>query len=196
MAENTSQNNGLIWYVLLILSVLLLALAGYLGYAVYPRFDLPSVTGSGLLILAAAAGIASFFSPCSFPLLLSLLSREIGIDEQEKRVHLGRPFSFAAALSVGATLFLTLAGAAIALGGGPLFAKVTFTSLAGRIIRLVIGALLTLLGLIQLEAVPISFHGVENLAQPLLKYQARLRREHPTLAFAIFGFGYLISGFG
>ncbi|HEX6302649.1 MAG TPA: cytochrome c biogenesis protein CcdA [Anaerolineales bacterium] len=196
MAENIPQNHPFIWCVLLILGVLMLALAGYLGFVVYPRFDLPSVTGSGLLILATMAGVASFFSPCSFPLLLTLLAREVREDNREKRVSLGRPLSFAAALSAGATLFLILAGAAIALGGGPLFAQVTFASLSGQIIRLIIGALLILLGLIQLGSIPISFHGVENLVQPLLKYQAQLHREHPILAFAVFGFGYLIAGFG
>jgi hypothetical protein len=36
-------------------AVALAGLAGYVGYVVYPRFDLPSVTGAGLLLLAAGA---------------------------------------------------------------------------------------------------------------------------------------------
>lgn len=196
MAEDKTQNKPPIWYLLFALGVLLLALAGYAGYVIYPRFDLPSVTGGGLLVLAVGAGIGSFFSPCSFPLLLTLLARQIHQDEPEEGSSFGRALRFAAALSLGATLFLLITGAAIALGGGALFARVTFTSTAGRVIRLVIGSLLILLGAIQLEAIPITFHGVEELAQPLLRYQSELRRDNPTIAFAVFGFGYLIAGFG
>ncbi len=67
---------------------------------------------------------------------------------------------------------------------------------AGRIIRLVVGTLLTFLGLIQLGKIPVSFHGVEELAQPILATQAELRRRTPYLSLAIFGFGYWIAGFG
>lgn len=196
MDENAIQNNPFTWYFLLGLGVLLLALAGFAGYIIYPRFDLPSVTGSGLLVLAAAAGIASFFSPCSFPLLLTLLARQTRQNVQANRTNFGNALRFATALSSGATVFLLITGTAIALGGGAFFAQITFTSTAGIVIRLAIGSLLILLGLIQLEVIPFSFHGVENLAQPLLKYQAQLQREHPILAFAVFGFGYLIAGFG
>lgn len=196
MSGNQSRDQVFAWYILLALGVLFLVLAGYAGYVNYPRFNLPAVVGSGLLVLAAAAGIASFFSPCSFPLLLTLLARET--QRGEETVH--QPFqsavSFATALAFGASFFLLLTGAAIAFGGGSLFAQVTFTSTAGRVIRFVIGALLMLLGLIQLEAIAVSFHGVEDLARPLLRAQSQLRREYPALAFAIFGFAYLITGFG
>jgi hypothetical protein len=53
-----------------------------------------------------------------------------------------------------------------------------------------------LLGLTQLGVLPLSFHGIEDLAEPILKLQARLRRDHPLLGFALFGFVYLIAGFG
>jgi cytochrome c biogenesis protein CcdA len=47
------------------------ALTGYAGYELYPRFDLPALEGASLLVLAAGAGVASFFAPCSFPLLVT-----------------------------------------------------------------------------------------------------------------------------
>ncbi len=62
-------------YALLVVGVAVLAIAGYTGYELYPRFDLPAAEGAGLLVLATGAGIASFFAPCSFPLLVTLLSR-------------------------------------------------------------------------------------------------------------------------
>jgi cytochrome c biogenesis protein CcdA len=193
--QPTAQHDPRFWYLLLAAIVGVLALAGYTGYVLYPRFDLPAVTGIGLLVLAAGAGIASFFSPCSFPLLVSLLARESGAGAGTTRNRLTRPLRFATALALGATLFLLLTGIAIALGAAALFADVTFTSTAGRLIRLMVGALLIVLGLIQLGLLPVSL-SAHAVASPLMQRQARLRREQPTLGYGLFGFGYLLAGFG
>ncbi|HEX6384955.1 MAG TPA: cytochrome c biogenesis protein CcdA [Anaerolineae bacterium] len=196
MTQPTKDNdNRSIWYALLILGVIMLAAAGYTGYVLYPRFELPAVTGASLFVLAAAAGIGSFFSPCSFPLLVTLLARETGAEGKE-RSALPQALRFATALAVGATLFLLLAGALIAAGGGPLFQGVTFTSTAGRTIRIIIGVLLILLGLIQTNVLPVSFDSVAGLVRPLQRAQSRLRRERPTAGFVLFGFGYILAGFG
>jgi len=183
-------------YLLFACGIFVLALAGYTGYVLYPRFNLPAVSGTGLLILAAMASIASFFSPCSFPLLVGLLARETGAEKKDSGSPLQRAFRFAAALSVGASLFLLLVGAGIALGGGIVFREVMFTSTPGRILRLAVGAFLITLGLIQMGVIPFSFGGAERAVRPILQTQARLRRDRPTLAFAVFGFGYLLAGFG
>lgn len=190
-----AQSNQSFWYILLAAIVGVLALAGYMGYVLYPRFDFPAVTGIGLLVLAAGAGIASFFSPCSFPLLVSLLARESGARTGEAGGRLTRVLSFATALALGASAFLILTGVAIALGASALVEGVTFTSPAGRVIRLVVGTLLILLGGIQFGLLPVSFsaHAVTN---PLMRRQARLRRERPRLGFGLFGFGYILAGFG
>jgi cytochrome c biogenesis protein CcdA len=191
--QPSAQHDPRFWYILLATIVGVLALAGYLGYVLYPRFDLPAATGIGLLVLAAGAGIASFFSPCSFPLLVTLLARESGAGESRNR--LARPLSFATALALGAMIFLLLTGIAIALGAAALFEGVTFTSTAGRVIRLVVGALLIVLGLIQLGMLPVSL-SAHAVADPLMRRQAKLRRERPELGYGLFGFGYLLAGFG
>ncbi len=190
-----AQHSQSVWYILLAAIVGVLALAGYTGYVLYPRFDLPAATGIGLLVLAAGAGIASFFSPCSFPLLVTLLARESGAPTGGSGPRLPRALSFATGLALGASAFLLVTGVAIALGASALFEGVTFTSTAGRVIRLVVGALLILLGLIQVGLLPVSFsaHAVTN---PLMRRQARLRRERPALGFGLFGFGYILAGFG
>lgn len=177
-------------YGLLVAATAAVAVAGYAGYVLYPRFDLPSVTGASLLLLSAAAGIASFFSPCSFPLAVTLVARETRPRQQARLTRL------ALWLGLGALLFLVLAGALIAAGAGALFKQVTFTSTAGITIRAVVGSLLILLGLMQLNVLPVSFLAVEDAAKPLLARQARLRRDQPALAFGLFGFGYLLAGFG
>lgn len=178
-------------YGLLTAAVVAVALAGYLGYELYPRFDLPAAQGVGLLALATGAGIASFFAPCSFPLLVTLLSRPPGPGGAR------RPAVFAAALATGAAAFLVLLGAVIGLGGAAFARAVTFTSAAGITLRIVVGAALIVLGLVQLEVLPAtSFHAVERVTKRLQRSQARLRREHPVAGFTAFGFFYLLAGFG
>lgn len=189
-----NSRQGRTWYLILVVAVVVVAVAGYVGYAVYPRFDLPAAEGLGLLGLAAAAGVASFFSPCSFPLLVTLLARQAVDDAEEGRS--ARPAVFGSSLALGAAVFMLLAGLVVAVGGEALFAGVTFTSTAGITIRVVVGALLVSLGLIQLGVIPVSMHAVSRVAQPLLRTQARMRRERPVAGFAVFGFGYVLAGFG
>lgn len=180
--------------LLFVLAILLLSLSGYGGYVLYPRFDLPAVTGAGLLFLAAGAGLASFFSPCSFPLLATLLARQTrGLERTQAWARLLR---FGVVLAVGATLFLLLTGAAIAIGAAPLFAQVTFTSTAGRMLRLTAGGFLIVLGLLQWRGMAPGGDAVYRVAKPLMEAQARLRSERPTLAFGLYGFGYILAGFG
>lgn len=184
-------------YALLAAATAAVALIGYLGYVFYPRFDLPAGTGATLLVLAAGAGIASFFSPCSFPLLVSILSRPIGAEMETQE---GRPFRqaafFAAGLSVGASLFLVIVGLAIAGGASTYFDDVTFTSTAGIAIRIAVGLLLVTLGLVQLNVLAVSFRHLEPALHRYLRRQAEVRRRRPVAGFTLFGFGYLLAGFG
>lgn len=187
-----------IGYGTFVFSVTLLGVAGYAAYLLYPRFNLPAVDAVGLLGLSIAAGIASFFSPCSFPLLATLLARETRAESrrEDRRTLFGKAFQFAAALALGTTVFLALTGGIIAAGGRFLLEGVTFTSTAGRSIRAVLGLLLVFLGLIQLGVLRAPFHRLASLARPLLATQARTRRQAPAVGFAIFGFAYVLAGFG
>lgn len=187
----TEEGHGIArGYALLVGVTAAVALAGYAGYVLYPRFDLPAATGATLLLLSAAAGVASFFSPCSFPLAVTLLARETRPGEQARLTRL------TLWLGLGALIFLVLAGGLIAAGAGVFFKEVTFTSTAGITIRAVVGSLLILFGLVQLNVLPVSLLAVEDAAKPLLARQARLRRDRPAVAFGLFGFAYLLAGFG
>jgi len=185
-------------YGVLVLVVALVGIGGYGAYLWYPRFDLPAVDTLGLAVLSLAAGTAAFFSPCSFPLLATLLIRETvgGGDSAARRGAWPRALTYAAALSLGAAVFVTLTGSVVAAGGRALVEHVTFTSMAGRIIRTVAGLGLVLLGLVQLGRLRSPFGHASGLARPLLQAQARLRRRAPAAGFALFGFAYLVAGFG
>lgn len=187
-----------LWYALLALTVVVIAVTGWLGFLVYPRMGLPAVEGAALLVLASAAGVAAFFSPCSFPLLVTILSREIGAErEADRGARTADALRFALALSIGAATFLLLAGVAIAAGSGGLIRGVTFGSDAARLIRGVVGTILIALGLVQLGVIDVAaFHRVDALARPLQRRQAELRRTSATLGYAVFGFGYILAGFG
>lgn len=168
---------------------------GYTAYATYPRFDLPALDLGPLLLLAVGAGVTSFFSPCAFALLAALLGREVR-EAPGLRPAPVRAAGFAVAMSAGAALFLLLLGGVIALGGGALVGSVTFTSSAGRLLRLGVGAALVLLGLVQLGRLPLPLHSLERGAKPLMRAAQRPRERRSFPAFFLFGFGYLLAGFG
>jgi len=177
-------------YLALIGAVLLLALAGYSTFALYPRFGLTTTAGSGLLLLAVAAGLASLFSPCSFPLLVTLLARET---DGETRCTL---FRSATAFTVGVMLFLLLLGTAIGLGAGTFISRFTFTSTAGRGLRLLVGLLLISFGVWQLRGRSLNATWLNSALQPLWDRQFRLRQRKSTLSYGLYGFGYVLAGFG
>jgi cytochrome c biogenesis protein CcdA len=181
---------------LLPLAVALIALAGYAGYLLYPRFDLPAPSGVGLLVLAGAAGVAAFFSPCSFPLLVTLLSASAEPRDGSRR-RVG-PVAFAVSMALGAALFLAVLGVAIAAGGSTLFSGITFLSTEGRVIRAVVGGSLTLLGLMQLGIVAgPDFHRLETFASRFAGESAPKASSSGSLAWSTsYGVGYVFAGVG
>ena len=188
------SDNNRFKYSLFIVAILLLSVIGFLGYTIYPRFDLPAVSGIGLFILATSAGIASFFTPCSFPLLTALLSRSIASNESKSSFH--RAIQYAASLSIGASIFLLLVGIGLGLGAGILIEQITFTSLAGRLLRIAVGGTLIFLGLVQLGRLSLPFDKVTSIATPIRRLQIKLRDDHPMIGFVVFGFAYILAGFG
>jgi len=189
-----TSSKAWIWYSVLVVLILILAFIGYIGYTLYPRFNLPPATGLSLSILAVSAAIASFFTPCSFPLLTTLLARSVHTDQRNK--SLLRALRYGLALALGASAFLLLVGAGIALGGGTLFTQVTFVSAAGRILRVIVGGVLILLGIIQLGYLVFPFDKFTSVVTPIRKLQIRIRDEHPMGGFFLFGFAYILTGFG
>ncbi len=189
------MNKTSLRYLLLVAAIVAVGLVGFVGYVVYPRFDLPRGTGIGLVGLAAAAGIASFFSPCSFPLLVTLLIRDNDPGDSQP-VRLQRAFRRAVWIAIGAATFVITLGLVIAAGGAGLAQSVTFDSTVGRSLRGVVGAGLVMFGLIQTGVIKVNMRQFEPTIHRLLGRQAALRRRRPTAGYLLFGFAYLAAGFG
>lgn len=177
------------------LLIVALVVGVFAVFLLFPRYEWRIPADASLFVVAGIAGVASFFAPCSFPLLVAFMTNEVR-DEADGGRSLRRGLQFAVPLALGMTAFLLLAGGILALGGEALFASVTFSSPTGRLLRGLAGALLLLLGLTQLERLPIRFYGVENLASPLLNAQQKYGRRRPPVGFAILGFAYPLAGFG
>lgn len=183
-------------YLIAAAGIVIVSLTGYLGYVLYPRFDLPGVTVAGLFVLAGGAGVASFFSPCSFPLLLALFGRSPTRERSEIRPGSRQTLPSALALSLGATAFLVIVGSIIAVAGAQVFEGVVFASTEGIILRSVVGVILILLGLVQFGVIRLPLPPVQELADPLVE---SIREQKSTTGLgrvSLFGFGYLVAGFG
>ncbi len=138
------------------------------------------MTDIALLGFAFSAGMAAFFSPCSFALLPAYISFVIGRDEQKEKAR--TPFRRGmegASLGVIATLgFVTLF---ITLG--------TLISLAGSWLRAYVPPLIIALGIVLIVL------GIRWLREPRTKVLkcSPIKRRRGILSFYLFGIGYAIG---
>ena len=180
-------------YRQLIIISILIALLGYGTYVLYPRFSLTEASGLSLFVLSIAAGFASFFSPCSFSLMIALIGR---FSKSNGQTSVHTCLRTAMTIAIGASLFFIITGLILVMGGDAIFNSITFDSLVGRMIRLITGSILITFGLMQLGKFPNPLTAVTRIASPLMRFQARRRRENPNLGMIIFGFAYPMAGFG
>ena len=71
MDAQRARRRAQVRYSAMALGVLVAGLAGYVGFVAFVAAD--RAVAAGTMFLAAATGFAAFFSPCSFPLLLTFL---------------------------------------------------------------------------------------------------------------------------
>lgn len=183
-------------YLVLVLEVGILLLAGYLGARRSPGFQLPAPVRMGGMILAAGAGVAAFFSPCSFPLLLFQLrenvSRDAGVETREGLYSVRYTLGFA----LGIVCFFVVTGDLFGWMGQQLFGTLPYTETAWKIVRIVLGILLVSLGLVQTNLIIVDFRIFPRITSGLLRIQAGLRQKHPLRGGALFGYTYPLAGFG
>ena len=180
--------------ILTVSTVSLVALAGYGGFRLAAQIDLGDQAGAGLIALAVITGFAVFFSPCSFPLLVAMLARPASAPDGIK----GRRDGLLTALTVGtgAALFLMIAGLLIGLAGEGLAQSVSFSTVPGRVLRAAVAAIILTAGLVQLGVVRLPLWRVTRLAGPIDRRRTSIADRHQHTAHLLYGFGFVLAGFG
>ncbi|OYR58311.1 cytochrome c biogenesis protein CcdA [Halorubrum halodurans] len=137
------------------------------------------MTGTALatdLSFAVASGVATFFSPCAYPLLPGYVGFYVNqVDAEEVSIAGAGSRGIAAGLGVLAT-FAVLAGATVRVGHATLSNVTVFESLVGGL--LVVFGLLVVAGRTPSISVPLP------------------KRRASVVGFGIFGAGYALAGAG
>ena len=167
---------------------------GYVGFRLAASLDLDQQVGAGLIALAVVTGAAVVFSPCSFPLLLTLL----GGSDRHDAVGQRRADGLRSGLSIaaGAAVFLLLAGLVVGVAGEAAASEVNFSSTGGRLLRGGVAAVLVVAGLIQLSVIDASLSRVAVVAGPLERRRRAVAGGHRRRGEALYGFAFVLAGFG
>lgn len=193
-AATTEEPGGTVRILLTVTTVTLVALAGYGGFRLAARVDLGAEAGAGLTALAVITGFAVFFSPCSFPLLVALLARPLTSSEDAHRRRNG--LADALAMGAGAALFLLIVGVVVGLVGEGIVQSVGFSTLPGRTLRAGVAAIILTAGLIQLGIVRVPLWRLTRLAEPINRQRVAISDRHEHGANVLYGFGFILAGFG
>ena len=179
-------------YASIILSVAFITLLGYLGFVTFLKEVMPAFSSYSLYVLALVAGIATFFSPCSFPLLPGYLSFYYSAEQTDG----GKRALYRGVLAAsGVVTFTVILGVVIALMGQGIATSFSLSSptpsLFTRVFRIGLGAVLMSLGAIQLSNVTFHNHLFDALTS---KFHSAARSGNRGLY--LYGFGYNAAGIG
>lgn len=164
-----------------------IGVAGYLGFVAFVGSERD--LGTGIIVLAAATGFAAFFSPCSFPLLLTFLGRRSNESG-------GAAVKSALRVGAGASALLLIAAAMMASAGTAIASVVEFDSTSGRLFRAAIGALLIVFGLRQARLVRFRMHWLDGVAGTAGRVFDPSHVSGQARSDFVYGFGFLLAGFG
>lgn len=186
MDEESRHHTARTRFGLTTLGVIVAGLGGYIGFVTFAEF--PSA-GMALLILASATGFAAFFSPCSFPLLLTFLARKADHSTGAAAVSALR-------VGVGAAALLALLATLIASLGDAVASVLAFDRTGGRAFRAVIGLSLVYLGLRQSRLIAGRIRVFDGVAAAAARAFDPARLSKRAARDFLYGFGYLLAGFG
>lgn len=193
-AATTDRTGRRIRALLTVLAVTIVAVAGYGGFRLAARLDLGTEAGAGVVALAVVTGFAVFFSPCSFPLLVALLAGPDRAAHARRRRR--ESFTTALAMGAGASMFLLAVGVVVGLAGETVVQSVGFSTAPGRILRGGVAAIVIVAGLTQLGVIQLPFWRVTRFAQPIERQRVNISDRHQHAAQVLYGFGFIVAGFG
>ncbi len=150
-----------------------------------------------MLLEAVVAGVASFFNPCSFPVLPAYLAQYYTTEEPEAEArNKNRVLLFGLVAALGVTVFNILLGSLIGILGAGFGQSL---GLAGeepssfvRWLRGIIGGLLLILGFSHATGRGISFYSFELFFQKI----GLDKPKNPFGRMFSYGFGYTMLGIG
>lgn len=187
MDDATARRRSRVRFAATAVGVVVIGVAGYVGFVAFVGSDRD--VAAGVMVLAAGTGFAAFFSPCSFPLLLTFLTRRSGDSP-------GAALLSALRVAAGAVLLLATVASVMTVGGAALGGVVEFDTTTGRLFRLGIGLLLVLFGLRQARLLGLKLRWLDAMAGLSARLFDPGRVSHPARRDVVYGFGYLLAGFG
>lgn len=163
-----------------VLGAILLSVVGLLGYIIFLGYMSQNPIIISLFPLAVIAGVASFFSPCAFPLLPTAVTTNLNTGDKKN------PLVNGLVGASGVLSLLLLLGLVVGILGQPLGALLQSNL---TVIRGVIGVFLIFLAYKQYSE---KFHfGL------LEKYAPKVSTNDNSLKTTyLFGFGYTLAGSG
>jgi cytochrome c-type biogenesis protein len=184
------------WAVLPTLVAVLVAI-GYAIFVFYVKGFSPTTGTLSLFAFAVVAGIATFFSPCSFPLMPGYLTRDLQVMDKDPKKVRTSVVSNGLAAAAGVFLFAVILGLVTVLIGSSFVGSLGISgpspNLYVRILRGTVGVFLVLLGILNLRGTRI-FHNdsLTSIGKRLMK-NGELK---PSREMFAYGFGYVSVGIG
>jgi cytochrome c-type biogenesis protein len=181
------------------LAVLLAVIAaGYLGFRGFVASE--NLGSANLYLFAVVAGVASFFSPCAFPLLPSYFAFYQGAGQRanETRGSASRALSFGLAAALGVVAFALVLGAVMAVLGTGIAQGLSVSDPEPnqfvRVFRGAVGAILLALGIGQL----LGWNLKPRFADAFAFYTrpGREGEKSPATSLFLYGLGYNAAGMG
>ena len=190
IAPHAKPINQVGTYIVFLAILIIIAIAGYVSFLAFAQ-NMAVLGALPLITVAVFAGLATFFSPCSFGLLPAYLSL-YGKGEQN---HKGTIFKNGISASAGLITFNILLGiiiALIGLGIGSAFSIAAGGRLAGitLTVRAIIGGILVVLGVMQFFHISIQGKLFKGVSQKF----ASGKKGYSNYFF--YGFGYNLGNVG
>lgn len=179
------RNRARLRFLAVALGIVVVGVAGYLGFI---AFVSRRGEGVGTLGLAAATGFAAFFSPCSFPLMLTFVGRR-------SEASTGALASSVLLVGAGAATVLALLALVVGVTGDWLGRIVNFSSPTGRILRLLVAGFLLAFGARHAGLLRFRAGWLDRVATVSSRVLDPTRRQGPAHDY-VYGFAYLLAGFG
>lgn len=192
-AAPAARERATAWWWPITLIALVVAV-GYLGFRYFITDFLPNPAAWGLVPIAVAAGAATFFNPCSFPLLPGYLTHYY---QEASRMGSTRPARLGWAAAGGVVTFTVILGLLIALAGAGVAAGLGLAtaqpSVATIAFRVAVGSLLVTLGAMSIAG--FAFH--RSVARHGLALGLQRSEAHGAARKVfLYGFGYNAVGIG